>query len=200
MAPARRVHTGSHRWFAGDREGRGYRRGQCLSGQTAGAVTKTLTTSKLRIGSVVPSADYRTLYLFLRNLDAVAWTVNDVFVNSNVTAQCTFVGGSTTINPGQVGIIKVAYGTPLAYLTPLSVRVNTTPSGGSTTTVGASIRLMDFEFNLGTWDSSSWTSKTNCSKLRDRYHHTVQIGASDYEGAGITNGLSSPSAPPRLYS
>lgn len=162
---------------------------ECLSGQTAGAVTRTLTTPKLRIGSVVPSADYRTLYLFLRNLDAVAWTVNDVFVNSNVTAQCTFVGGSTTISPSQVGIIKVAYGMPLAYLTPLSLRVNATPSGGSTTTVGASIRLMDSEFNLGSWDSRAWSSKTNCSNLRDRYQHTVQIGAEDYEGTGITNGL-----------
>ncbi len=155
----------------------------CASGQSA-SLTKTLTTPKLRIGSVMPSADYKTLYLFLRNRDTVAWTVNNVYVDTEVTSQCAFLGG-TTISGSRIGIVKVTYTTALTNLTPMSVRVRATPSGGSATTVGASIRLLDPKYNFGTWNGAAWDTAEKCTEVRYRYHHTVQTGDNNLPDEGI---------------
>jgi hypothetical protein len=104
--------------------------------------SETLTTPKLRIGSVIPSQDLRTLHIFLKNLDSASLTVTQVFLNDDVTAQCTFVGGPT-ISPSSVGIVKVAFPQPQVPMSHYAVRVISSRAGGGTATVAAPVRLIE---------------------------------------------------------
>lgn len=125
---------------------------QFASGASVTA-TATLTTPALRLGSVLPSRDYRTLHLYVRNLDSVPCTIQSVFVNGDVTGQCTFVGG-TTIPTNSIGLVKVVYANPLPELADLFIRVNATRSGGGTVTVAAPVKLIEPWFPIGTWSGS----------------------------------------------
>ena len=125
---------------------------QFASGETASAAG-VLATSTLRIGSVVPSQDQLTLNLYLRNLDTASYTINSVLVDTDVTAQATFVGGAT-IAPSSVGIVKVAYSTALSLLSDHVVRVVATKAGGGQVMVGAPVKIIEPTFPIGTWSGS----------------------------------------------
>ncbi len=127
--------------------------GVASSGGQQASATATLATPKLRIGSVIPSQDWRTIHVFLRNLDTVAHTVTALFLNGDVTAQTSFAGGPV-IPPNSVGIARVTLPAPAAPLTPLAVRVIAQRSGGGQVEVGAPVRLVEPWFPLGTWSSS----------------------------------------------
>ena len=125
---------------------------QFASGESAAAAA-VLATPALRIGSVVPSQDLRTLSICLRNLDSVGYTVTAVFVNDDVTAQSTFVGGST-ISSNSVGIVKVAYTNPLPLLGDCVVRIAAAKAGGGQVVVGAPVKFIEPTFPIGTWASA----------------------------------------------
>ncbi len=85
-----------------------------------------LTTPKLRVANVIPSQDLTKSYVYLRNDDTSSYTINDLFLNDNVTANSRFVGGSTSIAPNSVKIIEVDHGQAQDLLTPYAVRVTAT--------------------------------------------------------------------------
>ena len=109
------------------------------SGAAASSST-TLTHQLLRLAYIVASQDMQTLYIFVENRDTVNYTVTQVFLDNDVTANCTFVGG-TTIAPGTVGIIKANMGSPVPLLTPYSVRVLANKSGSGSIETASPIRI-----------------------------------------------------------
>lgn len=135
----------------------------------AGATTQvstTLNTFRLRIGSVIPSQDMKTVQINLRNLDDAAYTINAVYLNDNVTARCTFVGGQTVAGK-TVGIIKAAFDQPQPPLKFFAVCIYATRAGGGTLGVGAPVRLVEPWFPLGTWNSHSLNgSETGMQQAR----------------------------------
>jgi hypothetical protein len=101
-----------------------------------------LRTPTLKIGCVVASQDMMTLHVYLRNLDtSAAYTVTKLIMNNDVTAQCTFVGGST-IASKSIGIVKVAYTVPVPLLTPVAIRVQAMRDGATPTEVGSYVRVL----------------------------------------------------------
>ena len=179
----------------------------------SGAVT--LTTPLLRIGHVVPSPDLGTgstnLYIFLRNTDTVnPFTISTVYVDTNVTSQCTFVGG-TTVVASSVNIIKVAYpdGASLPVGRPLAIRLEL--SNGST--VGAYLRVTEPIFQLGTWagNDMTWTN-SNAQEARGEFNHEVVypgynwydielpgwVGGSAYHSRYGIKGFGQPQYPPNI--
>ena len=118
----------------------------------ASATGVVLTTSTLRIGNVMPSPDWMTVTIYLRNLDTAACTINNVFLNTEVTSQCTFVSG-TTVAANGVGIIEVPFATARRVLTPYSVRIIATKTTAGDKSVAAPVRLLDPWFYIGTWSS-----------------------------------------------
>ena len=179
----------------------------------SGAVT--LTTPLLRIGHVVPSRDLGTgstnLYIFLRNTDTVnPFTVTNVYVDTNVTSQCTFVGG-TTVAASSVNIIKVAYpgGNSLPVGRPLAIRLEL--SNGST--VGAYVRVTEPIFQLGTWagNDMTWTNR-NAQEARGEFNHEVVypgfnwydlelpgwVGGAAYHARYGIKGFGQPQNPPNI--
>jgi len=109
------------------------------SGATASSST-TLTHQLLRLAYIVASQDMQTIYIFVENRDTVNYTITQVFLDNDVTANCTFVGG-TTIAPGTVGIIKANTGSPVPLLTPYSVRVLANKLGGGSIETASPIRI-----------------------------------------------------------
>jgi len=125
------------------------------SGGSSASLTETLSTPTLRIGSVIASQDRTSVYVYLRNTDTTAsYTVNQLFLNSDVTAQAVFVGG-TTVAPNGVGVIKVAFGSALPMMAPLAVRVYADKSTGGSIALGSPVRLLEAWWTLGTWSSSA---------------------------------------------
>jgi len=110
------------------------------SGATASFGPTTLTHQNLRLAYIVASQDMRTLYIFVENRDTVDYTVTQVFLDNDVTANCTFLGG-TTIAPGTVGLIKANMGSPVPLLTPYAVRVLANKSGGGAMETASGIRI-----------------------------------------------------------
>ena len=110
------------------------------SGATASFGPTTLTHQNLRLAYIVASQDMRTLFIFVENRDTVDYTVTQVFLDNDVTANCTFLGG-TTIAPGTVGIIKANMGSPVPLLTPYAVRVLANKSGGGAMETASGIRI-----------------------------------------------------------
>jgi len=146
-------------------------------GQTATA-SATLTTPKLRLGAVVPSTDWRTVYIYLRNLDKAPYTVTQLFLNDDVTSRAFFPGGSA-IAPNSIGIAKVSFAAPLAPLTPLAVRLRAVRPGGEEIRLGAPVRLVEPWFPVGSWSSSMATSATGQEQSRQTLLETV-TGSNDW--------------------
>jgi len=147
------------------------------SGQYASA-SGTNSMPLLRLGSLVPSQDRKTLYLYLRNLDSTSYTVNQVYMNENVTAQCTFVGGTTIYSQG-VMVIKIAYPTAQPLQKSYAIRVQATRAGGGTYWVGAHTRLVEGWFPIGTWSSSLYTNTVGLQYARRMHIDLAVTGASD---------------------
>lgn len=135
---------------------------------TAGSeasITGTLITPDLRLGDVIPSADRKTLYVFVRNLSgSTSYTaIDQVRINAtDVTAQSTIINGGA-MAPRQIAIIKVQYPNPLALRTLLNIEVRGIESGGAQVWTRGSVRLVDSGFPIGTWSTdlplSPWYSK-----------------------------------------
>ena len=157
---------------------------QAQSGASATAAA-TLATPPLRIGSVVPSQDRRTIYLLLRNLDTAALTVQQVWLNDDVTAQCTFVGGAG-IEAKRVGIVKVSFAQPQPLLTNFVVRVLAARAGGGTVSVAAPIRLIEPRFPLGHWYSSQYDSMQKLQFARQQ--HLEMVAGAPNSGSAMNNG------------
>lgn len=114
----------------------------------------TCVSPQLRIGSIVPSADRKTLHIYLRNTsssDAYS-TVEAVYVNSDVTAQCTVLGAG--MQPNGVAVIKVAYAQPLPLLGHLNVQVRARKTNGEVVWAAGATRVVEGWFPVGTWSSS----------------------------------------------
>lgn len=137
----------------------------------------TLTTPKLRLGSIVPSQDRRSIYLYLRNLDTAPYTVESVHLNEDVTGQSTVIGGET-VPAKAIGIVRVDYAQPQNELTGYAVRV-VALRGGQRVSVAAPVRLVDGWFPIGTWDSSMYDSDG-----RMQFARSAQLDAAVGVGTG----------------
>jgi hypothetical protein len=157
---------------------------QAQSGAAANAGT-TLATPALRIGSVIPSQDRRTVHVLLRNLDTAAHAIQQVWLNDDVTAQCTFVGGAT-VGANRVGIVKVAFAQPQPLLRSFVVRIVAARAGGGTTTVAAPIRLIEPIFPLGHWYSTQFDTAAKLQFAR-RNHLEMAAGVPN-SGSAMNNG------------
>lgn len=126
-----------------------------VSGATA-KTTVVCNTPALRLANVLPSADRKTLYVYLRNDGAAEFQLQTLWLNevSHALAQDPQVQviGGTALAPGGLAILKVARDTPWPTLAPLSVRVTGT-AGDAPVAVGAGLRLGDAHFAIGTWSS-----------------------------------------------
>ncbi len=119
-------------------------------------ITGILKTPDVRIGDVIPSADRKTLYIFLRNSSGSAsyTSVNQVIINTiDVTSQSTIINGGA-MGPNQVGIIKVNYPQPLALHTLLNLEIKVTKSDSTTDWTCGSVRLIDGNLTIGTWSTA----------------------------------------------
>ena len=121
--------------------------GQTLTGQY------TLTTPKLRLGSVELSQDRKTVYIFVRNLDTLPYTLNTVYMNRNVTNPATFVGTPDVV-PNGVNIIKVPFNQPLTLLDQYVIRIGATRQDGQSVTTSAVIRLTESQFPICNWSTA----------------------------------------------
>lgn len=138
-------------------------------GSTATATAVTLDTPPLRIAHIVPSEDFREIWVFLRNEDASAIAVDELVLNDDVTASTTFVGGPT-VDPGSLVIAKVAYPDPVPLLLPLAVRASgLRTSDSSRVTVGSFVRLTEPEYGLTTWGSSPSNNEARVQRVRELY-------------------------------
>jgi hypothetical protein len=112
--------------------------------------------------------------------------VQQVWLNDDVTARASFLGGSAVVAPGRVGIVKVLLPQPAPLLTNLVVRVVAARAGGGTVTVGAPIRLLEPWFPLGHWYSSQYDS---AQKLRySRLGHLDMVAGAPNSGSAMNNG------------
>lgn len=138
-------------------------------GATATVSNVTLVTPKLRLAHVVPSHDGLTTWVFLRNDDTTAITVDELVLNSTVTGATTFLGGPT-VAPGGLLIAQVAHAAPVPLLTPLSIRASGLRAADSArVTVGSFIRLTEPEYGLTTWGSSPSNDEARVQRLRQLY-------------------------------
>ena len=131
---------------------------RALSGAVA-THSATLATPKLRLGSVMPSQDRKTISLLLKNTDTAALTIEQVLMGDDVTARCTFVGGAT-IGSNSVGIVRVAFDQPQPLLMSRAVRVVASRAGGGTVTVAAPVRLIPPWLPGGTYGSDTYIQAT----------------------------------------
>lgn len=133
--------------------------------ETRAAATAVMATPRLRLGAVVPSPDLKTVHVYVRNTETTqSVTLDQVYLNDNVTAQATFLG--RTIAPGSLGIVKVAYAQAQPLLKALAVRVTATRQDGTPVAVGAPARLVEPWFPLGTWDSGLYGNVAGQQELR----------------------------------
>ncbi|MCX6930681.1 MAG: carboxypeptidase-like regulatory domain-containing protein, partial [Verrucomicrobia bacterium] len=137
----------------------------------ASATGVVLTTSTLRIGNVMPSPDWMTVTIYLRNLDTAPCTINNVFLNTDVTSQCTFVSG-TTVAANGVGVIEVPFATARVALTPYAVRIIATKTTSGDKSVAAPVRLLVPWFSIATWSS----------RMDEPLENGSQVTAANYVG------------------
>ncbi len=125
------------------------------SSNATDSMTTTLKEQKLKLGSVMASQDMKTLYLFVRNTDSSAYTIDDIYINGAISSgNITHVSGSTTINPGWAYPIKVSYASAIPELKHLSICISATKSVGGSYNIGAPLRLVRPRYEVGNWSSS----------------------------------------------
>lgn len=146
---------------------------QVNSGATA-QKTQQLYTPLLRLGHVVPSQDFKTLWIILRNTDSgSSYTVQQVFVDGEVTSQCSYVSG-TTVEANNIKIIKVSYTSALTKVQPLAIRVAALRNADSSPkVVGAFIRLTEPKFELGTYSGDLYGNDTRQIEARGSFMHSM---------------------------
>ena len=133
----------------------------------AHSLTFTCVSSPLKIGSIVPSADRKTLYIYLRNTSSsdVYSAIEAVYVNSDVTDQCTILGAG--MQPNGVAVIKVAYAQPVPLLRHLNVQVRARKMNGEAVWATGVTRLVEGWFPIGTWSSSLSSSESGMEYARN---------------------------------
>ncbi len=140
-----------------------------------------LSTPKLRVANVIPSQDLTKSYVYLRNDDASSYTINDLFLNENVTSNSRFVGGSTAIAPNSVKIIEVDHGQPQDLLTPYAVRVTATRQSDSQQVLtGAPVRLTEPILPTGSWQAALHEQETDMEAARLQYGHEIHGATSRF--------------------
>ncbi|MCC5875480.1 MAG: hypothetical protein JJU11_04595 [Candidatus Sumerlaeia bacterium] len=137
-------------------------------GATASISNVTLDTPPLRLAHVVPSQDYREIWVYIRNEDAVPLTITSLYLNDDVTADTEFVGGST-IAPYELVIARVSQATPPPNGTSYAIRATGQRPDDSTVTVGSFIRLTEPEYGITTWGSSPAFNFPRIQRLRQLY-------------------------------
>ncbi len=120
--------------------------------------TATLRGATLKVGSVVASVDRTELVVFLRNRSGVPLTVDHLAVNDDVRTPVTDSSVSTpdgdwTVEPGRVLIARIRLDAPAPAMAPVAVQVGATDPTGRREWVLGALRLIEPEFDLGTWHS-----------------------------------------------
>jgi hypothetical protein len=117
-----------------------------------------LRGSVLKVGSVVASADRTELLVTVRNRSDVAYTVDHLAVNDDVRVPVTdpsvsTPGGDWTVEPGRVLLARVQLDAPAPVMAPIAVQVGATGPLGQREWVLGALRLIEPEFDMGTWHS-----------------------------------------------
>ena len=155
-----------------------------LTADSGASVTQNnipLSTPKLRVANVIPSQDLTKSYVYLRNDDTSSYTINDLFLNENVTANSRFVGGSTLIAPNSVKIIEVDHGQAQDLLTPYAARVTATRQSDSQQVLtGAPVRLTEPILPTGSWQAALHEQETDMEAARLQYGHDIHGATSRF--------------------
>lgn len=112
----------------------------------------------LKVGSIVASADRTELFVTVRNRSDVAYTVNHLAVNDDVRIPVTDPSVSTpdgdwTVEPDRVLLIRIQLDAPAPVMAPVALQVGAIGLGGQQEWVLGALRLIEPEFDLGTWHS-----------------------------------------------
>jgi hypothetical protein len=129
-----------------------------------------LSAPRIRLGNCFLSQDRQTFYLYIRNLDTVSYSIDNVYLDDEVTNNCTFVGGSSTIPGESVGIVKIAMGSPVPVMEHYALRIRTTKSGGGTVWNGSWIRAIQPATLIGTWSGSMLDDSDSKEHGRQFFH------------------------------
>ncbi len=155
-----------------------------LTSDTGTMITQNnipLTTPKLRVANVVPSQDLTKSYVYLRNDDTSSYSVNDLFLNDNVTSSSRFVGGSNVIAPQSLKIIEVDHGQAQDLITPYAVRVAATRQSDSQSVLtGAPVRLTEPILPTGSWQAGLHEQETQMEEARLQYGHQIHGATSRF--------------------
>ncbi|MFM7064219.1 MAG: hypothetical protein ACKO04_12105 [Actinomycetes bacterium] len=110
----------------------------------------------VRVGSVVPTPDRTALKVFVRNRSTEPYTVDRLAVNDQTfvpgqDAAVSTPDGSWTIAPGRVLVATVQLDEPAPVMAPVALQVGAVNPAGRREWVLGALRLMDPEWNMGTW-------------------------------------------------
>ncbi len=112
----------------------------------------------LKVGSIVASPDRSELVVFIRNRSDVPYTVDHLAVNDDVRIPVTDPSVSTpdgdwTVEPGRVLIARIQLDAPAPVMAPIALQVGATGPSAQREWVLGALRLIEPEFDLGTWHS-----------------------------------------------
>lgn len=111
-----------------------------------------LLTPELRIGSIVPGRDWRSMTIYMRNTSNKNITLTQLHING-VQRNDVQITGSKII-PGSVGIMKINFDREMKGEQNLDILVKGTLSG-SEISVGYPLRMMTEAWvPIGTWEST----------------------------------------------
>jgi len=131
--------------------------------------------SVLRLGAVLVSPDFRSVYLYARNDGTQTVSVDEIRLNGEVATptqpgRLEALGGSWIVPAGGLRIFRARWSAPIAPLTPLASRLiwhDVTDPGSGSCCAGGLVRVTRPEFLLGTWSTD----------LRDDPGRTVEARA-----------------------
>lgn len=111
-----------------------------------------LITPELRIGSIVPGRDWRSMTVYLRNTSAKNIFFTELYINGTLRSDVQIIGNK--IPPGGVGIMKVGFDKEMKGEQNLDIVVKGTIVG-SEISVGYPLRMMtEAWIPIGTWESN----------------------------------------------
>ncbi|MDO9634513.1 MAG: T9SS type A sorting domain-containing protein [Paludibacter sp.] len=111
-----------------------------------------LITPELRIGSIVPGRDWRSMTVYLRNTSKKNIFLTQLYINGALRSDVQIIGDK--IVPGGVGIMKVGFDREMKAEQNLDIVIKGTISG-SEISVGYPLRMMtEAWIPIGTWESN----------------------------------------------
>ena len=111
-----------------------------------------LVTPELRIGSIVPGRDWRSMTVYMRNTSNKNITLNQLHINGVQRNDVQIIGSK--IVPGSVGIMKVNFDKEMIGEQNLDILVKGTLSGAEIN-VGYPLRMLTEAWvPIGTWESN----------------------------------------------